>query len=63
MSEIALSKATRDELIKELKSRTSITHIQINENEGANLITKSGKLALSGKTHVFVVPDNEKEQA
>lgn len=61
MNEILLKNATRNELIKELKKRKSITHIQINEEEGANLMTKAGNVAVNGKAHVFVICENEKE--
>ncbi len=60
MSEILLCKATREEIIEELKKRESITHIQVNEDEGANLISKTGKIAIKGKSHVFVIVENEK---
>ncbi len=60
MNEILLANATRDEIIGELKNRKSITHIQINEEEGANLISKAGKVAINGKAHIFVIAENEK---
>lgn len=63
MNEILLKNATRDELIEELKTRESITHIQINEEEGANLMTKVGNVAVNGKAHVFVICENEKVSA
>lgn len=60
MSEILLCKATRDELIEELKRRESITHLQVSEDEGASLMSKTGKIAITGKAHVFVITENEK---
>lgn len=60
MKEILLSNATRNELIEELMKHESITHVLINEKEGANIKTKSGNLAIYGKAHAFVICENEK---
>lgn len=60
MKDTLLMNASRDELIEELKSRESITHVQVNNDDGAVVTTTSGRLSILGKSHIFVINENEK---
>lgn len=56
--EVILQNATRNQLIKELFSRESITSVQVNSDEGATIITKFGKISVSGESNIFVIEPN-----
>lgn len=58
--EILLSKATRDELINELRKRESISTMTVFDGEGATIQTKYAQMAVEGESWIFVIKPNTK---
>lgn len=60
--EIILSKATRNELIEELRKRDAITSVMVRNGEGANIVFSNSNIAISVESFVFVIEpfDNPK---
>lgn len=49
---------SRDEIIQELSSRKSITHLKINEGNGATIQHIGGQLSIDEPCHIFVIKEN-----
>ena len=53
--EILLSKATRNDLIRELNKRDSITCVKNNEGKGLNITDSNGNTYVTGEAFVYVI--------
>ncbi|WP_159640652.1 hypothetical protein [Erysipelothrix anatis] len=56
---ISLKKATRNQLIKELVSRNSITSYKVLPGNGAVIKTVSGNISVNDESHIFVITPNK----
>ena len=59
-NEILLHKASRDELIAELKKRESVSDVHVNPGEGATITSAHGRIAILGEANIFVIRPNER---
>lgn len=58
--ETLLKKATRDELIEELRGRGAISMLTVHDGEGGTIDTKRASMAIYDEHFIFVIKPNTK---
>lgn len=56
--DILLNTATRDQLIRELGKRKSITSLKVCSGNGATIKSIHGNIAVDGEAYIFVITPN-----